>query len=230
MANVDTGTAPRRTISDYYLSRQADEPRLTAMGFMDPYMNQLGENGPVAWASFTIRDPERREIVLYSVSTLFNAYVTEIAFLTTEDDDDDARLTPTRYRDMMLDSYLDAGGDLKTWRYIGVMAVIHDGTRDAALAYFRLVGKDPNEAGTVEALPDDEEFLSIALANPFGGGVRRLLRQYEEEMGHARIKKVIFISLGVTPGAVVTIDHPVIDLVIELCRPGDDGYPDGQVS
>ncbi|KAI1163139.1 hypothetical protein F5B18DRAFT_672673 [Nemania serpens] len=230
MANVDTGTAPHQSISDYGLSRQVAKPRHRAMDFMGPYTNQVGENQSFAWASYTIRQSNSNHgIVFYSVSTLFNAYVTEAAYLTTEEEDDE-RVTPMRYRDMMLDSYLDAGGDLKDWRYIGAKALVNGETRASALECFRWAGKDFTQAGSVEVLPKDKEIFSTALANPFTGGVQRLLCQYEEEMGYARIKKIIFISMGVMPKAVVSLCNPLVHLVIELCRPDDHGYPDGQAS
>ncbi|KAI1195268.1 hypothetical protein F5X97DRAFT_326640 [Nemania serpens] len=242
MANVDTGAAQRQTISDYGLIREVIRSRLRSMDFMGPYTNPDGAIQSWAWTSYIIRPLNDELMVSYSISTLFNAYVTEAAFLFEEtptnrglppipsQEVEAARLTPMRYRDMMLDSYLDAGGDLKKWRYIGVKSVMNGKAHASAVKCFRRAGKDFTQAGSVEVLPNDEESYSAALANPFTGGVRRLLGQHEKEMGYARMKRIIFISMGAMPRVMIGIGNPLIHLVIELCRPGDDGYPDDQGS
>ncbi len=46
-------------------------------------------------------------------------------------------------------------------------------------------------------------------------------------MGKAKIKRVVFVSEG-PDGRYGLENGPELYLVVELCRPGDDGYPDDQ--
>ncbi|TGJ84243.1 hypothetical protein E0Z10_g4536 [Xylaria hypoxylon] len=175
---------------------------------MEPYTGPAGSDYSASWV----------------ISLPLNAYVTEYVALTDGHEIGGKRLTPMRYRDMMVDNYLDAGGDLKTWTYIGTRSIANMATRDLISNVFHAAGKDVDQPGSVEFLSDSSEFGNVAFGNPFTQGIQGLLREYEEDMGKAKIKRFIFISEGMCKEKDIYV-YPLLNLVVELCRPGDEGYP-----
>ncbi|GAP83700.2 hypothetical protein SAMD00023353_0500930 [Rosellinia necatrix] len=163
----------------------------------------------------------------YGVAPSLNAYITFEVFLTKEEQIGAERTTSMRYRDMMVDNYLAGGGDLKTWKYIGVERIVHRGTRIMIEGYFHQDSNLFSAGGALELRPSDSEFACMALKNPFTRGIQRLLREYESEVANARIRRVIFISMGVVNDfSLHPESNPMLNMVVELCRPGEDGYPD----
>ncbi|KAI0102458.1 hypothetical protein GGR51DRAFT_290997 [Nemania sp. FL0031] len=230
MSNPSQVTAPRPTVSDYGLVRRLLRPphsRLD-MGFIEQYMKRADiEKYRVSWVEYGIDTGDGGfTLASYSISTSLKAYVTEYVYLTLTDQAGSRRYTPMRFPDMMVDNYLAAGGDLKTWQYIGARNIVNDAVRALIQEGFQLAGSDFNRAGTVEFLPENPVFETTIMANPFMQGIRRILREYEQDMGKAKIKRVIFISLGRSG----THDIPDFHAVIELYRPGDEGYPQGQAT
>ncbi|KAI1132624.1 hypothetical protein F5Y10DRAFT_197673 [Nemania abortiva] len=221
---TDKGTVSRRTVSDYNLVRKPaiDQLMNWDVGFMELYLGPAG-GAPFSgsWKYYTVTNSRGNELNLYAVSTVFQAYVTDIVFLTFSDKIGSERYTDMRYRDMMVDNYLAAGGDLKTWRYIGARRVVNEPTVRLAKKCFERAGPEfVRDGATLEFRPGDAEFETIVMGNPFTRGLLALLREYEKEMGNAKIKRFTFISLDPYDNS--------IHLVIELYRPGDAGYPSGK--
>ncbi|KAI0868363.1 hypothetical protein GGS24DRAFT_217713 [Hypoxylon argillaceum] len=228
MGNPGKWPALRQTISDFNLVRDIDKYATREVDFIEPYIEAISKGtSRASWAGYSVSDPDR-ELCYYIVSTSLKAYVTEAVFLTEGDEIDAERITLMRYRDMIVDNYLAAGGDLSTLRYIATKGIVNITTRGAFMLCFIKAGTDFTRAGTVEFLPTDAGFDSAIMSNPFTRGIQALLRQYEKEMGGAKIKKFIFISMGLSPTGAMTVNSPVLHLVVEVCRPGDDGYPIGQ--
>ncbi|KAJ8129692.1 hypothetical protein O1611_g3937 [Lasiodiplodia mahajangana] len=225
MAIPSKVTASRQTVSDYNLVRKSTTGQVDILGdmdFMEPYVEYTNkENYRASWVQYRVVKDQRVELATFQISTSVKAYVTEAVFLTFGEQVGAERFTPMRYRDMMVDSYLAAGGDLRTWRYLGYKCILNDATRDLIKECFQRAGLDFTRAGTVELLSGTTEFESAITANPFTRGILGMLRNYERYMGNAQIKKITFIS----PGYKVAI--PLFHLVVELYRPGDDGYPEG---
>ncbi|KAI1298666.1 hypothetical protein F5Y03DRAFT_409114 [Xylaria venustula] len=212
----------RLTISDYGLTRRLLPAGGVDTQFMEPYVNGCGH-----YISFGIGDGPNF-FNSYLVSPELNSYITTFVELTESDEIGSSRRCLMKYRDMMVDNYLHAGGDLKTWQFIGASHIINKPTRFVIEKAFFARGKNSRDRGSVEILPSNEEFTDMTLANPFMRGVQGLLREYENEMNKAKMKRVAFISGGTIVGLVD--DEPDFDIVIELCRPGEKGYPADQPS
>ncbi|KAI1281689.1 hypothetical protein F5Y07DRAFT_353436 [Xylaria sp. FL0933] len=205
-------------VSQYGLIRTTEPTFSFEMEFMEPYV------GKTEWYGFRVHKGEDT-YSSYTVSPRLNAYVILSAYLTVDNClGARRRLTEMRLRDMMVDNYLEAHGDLSTWRYIGVNDITNDSTRSMIENTFSNRGVDTRVPGPVQLVPHDSDFSSATRQDPFIRSIRGLLREYETEMGMARIKRVIFISAGF-------VDFLAADfhLVVELCRPGEDGYPSDEV-
>ncbi|KAI1753175.1 hypothetical protein F4782DRAFT_101001 [Xylaria castorea] len=222
-------TASRRTILDYGLLRFDLHVDRADLEFIEPYANPTGSLDP-AWAGFSVETETNMISNLCAVSTSLNAYITTAVFLTLSENIGANRLTPMRLREMIVDTYLAAGGDLKTLRFVGTKSIINTVTRNQIEWLFRRVGRGFTRPGSVEFQSGHEEFISDVLGNPFTRCVHSLLRHHEIETGFAKIKRFIFLSKGLQPGDWVNDEQPELSLVIELCRPGDDGYPAGEDS
>ncbi|KAI0547382.1 hypothetical protein F4679DRAFT_586602 [Xylaria curta] len=219
--------ASHRTILDYGLTRFDIHIERADMEFIEPYANPTGSLNP-AWAGFSV---ENRMLTINSfcaVSTSLNAYVTTAIFLTVSENIGAYRMTPMRMREMIVDNYLAAGGNLKTLRFVGTKSITNMTTRNQIERLFQRAGKDFTRPGSVEFRPEHKEFASDLLGNPFTRGISSLLRHHNIETGFAKMKRFIFLSKGLQPGDLVDDDKPELDLVIELARPGDDGFPNDQ--
>ncbi|KAI1745649.1 hypothetical protein F4680DRAFT_465548 [Xylaria scruposa] len=210
-----------RTIQDYGLERSYFPVDRRNMEFMEPYANPTGSIDP-DWDGIGVESEINSSC---AVSTSLNAYVTLSIFLTATENIGAYRFTPMRMREIIVDNYLAAGGNLKTLRFVGTKDIINITTHNQIERLFQRAGKDFNRPGLVELLPEHKEFTSDVLGNPFTRSIRSLLRHHEIEMGFAKMKRFIFLSKGLQPSDLAHEDRPELNLVIELCRPGDDGYP-----
>ncbi|KAI3327936.1 hypothetical protein HD806DRAFT_343344 [Xylariaceae sp. AK1471] len=232
MANTkNTGPTQRKTIQSYGLTREVSTLEPGDVAFMKRYTDPNGDPGYFeSWAPYKVSD-SIDGLNWYAISNSLNAYVTLAIQLTSGEEIGDPRLTPMRYRDMMVDNILAAGGDLKTLRYIGTHGIINATTRDAARDAFREADRDLANPGSVEILSDYEGFAEATMCNPFTRGIQHILWEYKTSMGDARIKRFIFISEGLKSGEYTMTDFkPTLHLVTELWRPGDDGYPENTAS
>ncbi|KAI1426328.1 hypothetical protein F5Y12DRAFT_713323 [Xylaria sp. FL1777] len=221
MTDTISRTTPRQTVSDHGLSRSFTNVVRKHTQFMEPYIESLGNA-----EFFGFRISLELDIYdWYLVSPLLNSYITLYVDLTDGDGVGAKRRTPMRYRDMMVDNYLAAGGDLRTWRFIGTRSIINDPTRFLIEKSFFARGRDSRKPGSIEFLASDEKFVSITRGNPFTRCIQGLLSQYEKDMGKAKMKRVIFITEGWAGDISYGYPEPKFHLVVELYRPGDDGYP-----
>ncbi|KAI1175156.1 hypothetical protein F4777DRAFT_598756 [Nemania sp. FL0916] len=218
-----TEPSPPRTIESCLLTRHNATLESTPLDFMEPY------TGPgtfakyiYAWKGYTIRS-QQVELCDYAVSTSLNAYVTQSVFLLVDEDIDSRRITPMRYRDMMVDNYLAAGGCLRTWKFIGTQSIINDDTRQLAWECLFKAQNIVGMPGLQEFSPNDKGYSAALYGNPFTRGIQHMLHKYQRQTGNAKIKKFTFISPCRKPGDADA--YPRLHLVVELCRPGEDGYP-----
>ncbi|KAI0436905.1 hypothetical protein F4803DRAFT_571775 [Xylaria telfairii] len=212
-------TASRRTISDYGLVRIGFSINRQDMEFMEPYINPLVSVDP-AWVGFTIKNEANAICSICAVSTSLDAYVTTSSFLTLGEAIGANRITPMRLREMIIDTYLAAGGNLTTLQFLATKAIVNKVTRDQAKLLFSRVGRDITQKGSVEVRSWDEDFAVSTLGNPFTRCIHSLLQHHKREMGDAKIEKFIFLSEGLSPGKMPDDTHPILNLVIQLCRPG----------
>ena len=172
---------------------------------------------------------EYQTLSWYHVAPSLRTYITMYVELTEDDAIGAKRYTPMHYRDMMVDNYLTAGGDLRTWQYIGTNSIVNKPTRKLFEDVFQSRGIDSTQSGSVEFLPSDKRFADIMIANPFTRGIQGLLQKYERQMGNAKVKRLVFISDRVHR-PFLRGPKPEYNLVVELCRPGEDGYPNKEAS
>ncbi|KAI0122091.1 hypothetical protein F4814DRAFT_446034 [Daldinia grandis] len=113
-------------------------------------------------------------VTSYSISIPNRAYVTHSV---TMGNMQEPRM---KHRDMIVDNYKAAGGDLATLKRIGVCIVTN------LSAYDCIEAAEPNNPGWPE----------LVNGNPFLEGQLKMLREYSKEFNSARIKKVTVSANG----------------------------------
>ncbi|KAI8950784.1 hypothetical protein F4801DRAFT_547572 [Xylaria longipes] len=143
-----------------------------------------------------------------------------------------------RYRDMVADNCVSAcsPASMAKLRWLGVANILHEGSRSTFTKVFRLAGRDILSRGEVEVRPDvdlndNPTLRSLLLEDPFTRGVLALLHHRAEELGHAFVRRFVFISEGYEGrehGEPSSLELR-LNLVVELARPGDadDDADDG---
>ena len=217
---------------------------------MNAYVDPEGA-GAGTWLPNSVCDPRKGQLSLglqnhyrlciYAVSLDLCAYVVTSVFLTSGDGPFADRRTEMRHRDMMVDNYIAAGGDPKTWRWLGVASVLNGSAMRAFGATFEEKGMDFTEPCTLEFSPHDPDPATQRLVacnrdNQCVRGVESLVRRYGDElMGGARVKRFIFVSDGypdwikdelgnnsvLPPGTA----NPDVHMLVEFFRPGEEGHP-----
>ncbi|KAI0537817.1 hypothetical protein GGR58DRAFT_527003 [Xylaria digitata] len=249
--NIDSDSALKRTIQDFGLVRGSwlCEPKDTA--FIDAYLVLSTLNKPPRsssspniptpkWEGFKIEIPRPASSVVpwgekllngYAVSPSHHAYVTFYVELTRNA----TRLTPMRYREMIADNYASASPStsLSQLRWLGVSNILNLTARSTFTRLFRLSGVDILLQGRVEVRPDidlsesepdHKELRALLLHDPFTRGVLALLHHRAQDLGHAYVKRFVFISEGWEGSAASAGPSPLelrLHLVVELARPGD---------
>ncbi|KAI8634331.1 hypothetical protein F5Y19DRAFT_208727 [Xylariaceae sp. FL1651] len=223
MADTNKGSSQRTTIEQHGLMRQSVPHYAQDTSFMERFID-TGSHAKynTSWSTFRINDVKGEMLNWYAVSPSLQAYVTMCVGLVNGDQVDDERITLMRYRDMIVDNYLAAGGNLETLRYIGTKSIINEPSRLAIENIHSQAGEDFSRAGVVEFLPREKEFLDT---DPFARGIQSLVLHYANDTGGARVKRFIFISEGLKLGMTSPdLFNPSLHMVVELCRPGDEGY------
>ncbi|KAJ3574367.1 hypothetical protein NPX13_g4385 [Xylaria arbuscula] len=221
------GTYPGRQVVEFYGLNRENFPLQAGSSetkFMEPF---TGPSKNAEYSSYRIHIVNGASMLnWYLISVSLHSYITMYVDLTRNETIGSERCSIMKYRDMMVDNYLNAGGDLRTWRYIGVNGITNRVTHHLVTELFQARGGDIRKPFSVEVAPGDKEFADVMVGNPFTRGIQGLLRQYEKEMGHARIKRFVFMTeyverrLNVNPKC-------ECHLVVELCRPGESGYRRG---
>ncbi|KAI0446661.1 hypothetical protein F4803DRAFT_559334 [Xylaria telfairii] len=225
------------TIEDFSLIRESTawEPKDTS--FIDPYLVYASLNESSSprssppslpeWGSYKITLPQgsRSPKLLngYAVSPSHHAYVTFCVQLLTSTDE---RLTDMRYRDMIADNYASVS-PLAKLRWLGVANILHKGSRANFTNIFRLAGRNIRARGEVEVHPavdlsDTPELRGLLLNDPFTRGVFALLHSRAKELGHAFVRRFVFISEGYEGSGDPSPLELRLNLVVELARSGDD--------
>ncbi|KAI1340988.1 hypothetical protein F5Y15DRAFT_422861 [Xylariaceae sp. FL0016] len=227
--------AAHPTIADYGLVRGSfhysyDED----FAFLSPFVGP-GSHG---WQEYEVLLPYQKNfagdygdlsprnsecINYYIVSAPARAYITSHVKLVRDGTNRDSpRVTGMRYRDMVVDNYESAGGDMRTLRWMATKDVLHDPTRDLVKRAFERAGKDLLEAGSVEVYPGDQHYAGAADLNPFTKGHIRLLSENGQLTGGAFVKKFVYISEGVRAedykDGELQWGSPVVHIVTELGR------------
>lgn len=166
---------------------------------------------------------EYGHILLYSTSVSSGGYVTHEAWLTVGRGDKVKRATEMKGRDMIVDNWIAAGGNLRDLKCIGTSNIINQDAIYAAEAEFALQNKDWWQGGQVELIPTDALYNTCVMTSPFIGGLDKLAKS----LGR-RIKRFVFISREERADNAPPIDYremeggsPYWDLVMEMTDPDE---------
>ncbi|TGJ83419.1 hypothetical protein E0Z10_g5341 [Xylaria hypoxylon] len=245
----------KHTVQDFDLVREPTVWETKDTAFIDPYLmlttlnnSSRYSSSPATtstpeWGTFKISLPRltssgvsRSPKLLngYAVSPSHHAYVTFCVQLTTTDA---TRLTPMRYRDMIVDNYVSAFPSTSTpiskLRWLGIANILNEDSRATFTQIFHLAGCDILSRGHTEIFPEidlngtspsNKELRTLLLNDPFTRGVLALLHHHAQDLNHAFVKRFIFISDGWEANEYSTGPSPLelrLNLVVELARLGD---------
>ncbi|KAI1322852.1 hypothetical protein F5Y16DRAFT_415455 [Xylariaceae sp. FL0255] len=246
-------TGQRKTVEDYFLVRSVyHQPRTMAQVFQ----NIIDPNSQPDWHAFVIRHPPVAPGLLgdivcqYAINPIHHAYVTFNIRLTYDEDHGSTRVTDMRHRDMIVDNFLAAGGDLKKLKWIGAHNVINTPARTAISNVFHELNADIGIPGHVVLDASHPLFGELTEYNACTQGIVRLCAEYSEETGRAQVKRFIFITQGwqekhfvgnmtvynyeemveqgygweieSRPDTVWTYRNPTLHILAELHRPDDE--------
>lgn len=173
-------------------------------------------------------------INFYSYSQSTNAYITHYIWLTENEEVASPRFTEMRYRDMIIDNIVAAGGRPEALRWLGVHNIINECATKSIEKLFDMNNMRTMETGVVILRPGDPSFEECRASNPFLRGQGRLLEHSADPTGGAFIKQVMFISEGFYPGATPTSSlgaaEPRLHMITEFDRPGTSEIQGNMVS
>ncbi|KAI0866120.1 hypothetical protein F4860DRAFT_208713 [Xylaria cubensis] len=234
----------RDTIEDFGLTRDPTVWKPKDTSFIDSYLvyaslsKSSSHPSMPEWSSYKITRPRgsKSPTLLngYAVSPSHHAYVTFCVQLTAAEASSSPRITAMRYRDMLADNYISAccsPAALAKLRWLGVANILHGGSRSTFRQVFRLAGRDILSKSAVEVYPSIDlnarhEVRDLLLKDPFTRGVLALLHHHAGELGHAFVKRFVFISEGYEDHEHSGEPSPLelrFNLVVELGRPGGEG-------
>ncbi|KAI8956562.1 hypothetical protein F5Y11DRAFT_361615 [Daldinia sp. FL1419] len=186
-----------RHVVDYHLRRNSvgEEPL-----YLDEMLDLMAVEEPVdaaSWDHFNLTWGYRK-VSLYSVSLPNLTYIVHSINVNY--------MAPPRmkHRDMIVDNYKAAGGDLATLKRIGVSFITNQSAYDCVYDAFtargiRMPEKGSSNVGSVVELVRNRLFLitpnscgwkDLVVENPFIVGQRKMLLEYAREFNNARIEKV----------------------------------------
>ncbi|KAI1659374.1 hypothetical protein F4813DRAFT_387486 [Daldinia decipiens] len=207
-----------RSIGQYYLTRDSFGNRPMWLGEMLEYMEADNTTGTDVWEHLFIKWGART-VMSYSVSLPNFAYVTHSVNMSI--------MPPPRmkHRDMIVDNYKAAGGDLATFQRICVGFITNSSAYNCVESAFAARGLQfPDReslhgpSGTLRrsSEPNSTGWAELVHGNPFLEGQQKMLREYSREFNNARIKKVT-IAVDEEPGM---IDMNLLFMVTHLTRDG----------
>jgi hypothetical protein len=187
----------------------------------------VGETEWKSWAITRIDDGSGKtpysdkKINTYATSVERGAYITYSIDTTQGDTQGAPRITDMKHRDLIIDNWLSAGGNLHDLTFVGTSIIINKFGVLAAKHAFLVEGLDFVHGGQVEMYPDDELYNGCVMSNPFVAGQGRLAKS----LGR-RIKRFIFITLPDYYTEDETFDpfgddEPICHLVMEMAKPDE---------
>ncbi|KAI1322851.1 hypothetical protein F5Y16DRAFT_415453 [Xylariaceae sp. FL0255] len=253
----------RETIENYNLTRAV---LIYSRSQIQPFRDVIDPNSQAAWFSGSVIQPPSSDgrrpgftICSYSICPEHHAYVTQNAQLTFAEEEGSLRRTNMRHRDMIVDNFLATGGDLTKLTWLGAAQIINLYARDAIKMTFTALNVDIGTTGTAELPASHPRFTELTRASPLVQGIISLCNKYAKETGHAKVKRVIYMTEGwrttayvantdtpyaqaasagppVTPprsgpnlqfrpNTSFSFYNPTLHMMVELFRPGDEGYP-----
>lgn len=179
-----------KTVAEYQLTRkQEDDFDSHTYAFMTPFL----PGGLPTWTPYGIAmsmsTGTLRQLHEYLVSLEAQAYIVATAFLH-EPGKPEARRTEMRLSDMIVDSYIAAGGKPETLRFLGINWIVNQGALEAIDGEFAhavpepvVVAEEGGEARVVKITPagkSDNPFTRCAVRVAEGlsaaSGVRVVLK------------------------------------------------------
>ncbi|KAI1412713.1 hypothetical protein F5Y13DRAFT_189914 [Hypoxylon sp. FL1857] len=195
------------SIREYHLTRCPAESEPPWVELMMDWM-EAEHTDKQHWTDFDLRWGERR-IGEYTVSVINQAYIVTTINLQV--------LPPPRikHRDVLVDNYKAAGGDLATLQRIGVSFITNPAAFDCIQDAFAVRGESFPEVGwRVIDLRNSPGWLELITSNPFLDGQQKMLYEYRNEFNGARIGKVT-VAVNEKPDFV---DMHILYMVTHLTR------------
>ncbi|KAI1341900.1 hypothetical protein F5Y15DRAFT_375636 [Xylariaceae sp. FL0016] len=161
---------------------------------------------------------------MYSVLTSAGVYVIEIIHTVKGEARGAERLTQVRYRDMVADNYVEAGGDLKSLRFLGWHDIVNEAARQALKSVFRDSNKDLLVRGKLSLTPRDDKFEQFMKSKPLTNGAQSFVANLARDNGPVSIKRLVLIPEGFNRPSSRSDDKPVLHLVMEIDQPNGGQY------
>ncbi|KAI0848820.1 hypothetical protein F5Y00DRAFT_262292 [Daldinia vernicosa] len=191
-----------RSIRQFFLTRDIsdNEPM-----WLDDMMGYMGIDNPDRnlWQSLCIKWGAR-DVAWYSVSIPNFAYIVHAVNM-------DILPEPRmKHRDMIVDNYKAAGGDLATLQRIGVTYINHAEAYDCIEAAF--ISRSLGFPDMGYSIGWDE----LVVDNPFLEGQISMLKEYSEEFNNARIGRVTIAAHGLYVSRNTHLVHMVTHLTRDM--------------
>ncbi|KAI1646927.1 uncharacterized protein F4817DRAFT_316328 [Daldinia loculata] len=187
-----------RSIGQYYLTRDSFGNEPLWLDEMQEYMEVDNATDTNTWETLFIRWGART-VTSYSVSLPNFAYVVHSVAMSN------MPRPRMKHRDVIVDNYRAAGGNLATFQRIGVSFINNTSAYDCIEAAFAARGLQFPDMGSMvinlplygpsgvlrrSSEPNSTGWSKLFNGNPFLEGQQKMLREYSREFNNARIKKV----------------------------------------
>lgn len=204
-----------KTVASYGLDRTGNELPAGYLTFMEPFIGRIDGRD---WKSGGIKESGAGgdELAWYATSGALGVHITFQVNLTAGERPRSTRFTQMRHREMVLDNCRYHLENLKSLRFLAWRGIVHTPTRSQIELTFIARSMTFERPGYVEISSGTQQFAEIIAGNPFTRGTERMLKENAEEMGNAKIARVILISEGLRGRKKADGDNPLLHLVIEL--------------
>lgn len=147
------------------------------------------------WKGFNIMDPECLvlPILKYYVNITHKSIAVVMAYTRFQEEEESVRRTEMPLRDILVDCYVHAGGDIQTLTFLGIKEIENNPTRTCIEEEFRRQGKNVSRPGQVEIVPTMDSWEDHYRHNPFVRSSIKLANELDDEAG-IEVHKVTFIS------------------------------------
>ncbi|KAI0102122.1 hypothetical protein GGR51DRAFT_562794 [Nemania sp. FL0031] len=200
------------TVESYNLVRTGNELRADYLTFIEPFIGRIDKT---KWTAGGIQDAERDKLVWYATSKGLGVHIIFQVNFTAGERPGSTRFTQMQHREMVLDNCRHHLGSLRSLRFLAWRGIVHTPTRNQIKLIFIAHNRNFEQAGHIE-LSSEQQVTDVIAGNPFTKGTERMLREHAEEMGTAKILRIILISEGLRDGRKADGDNPLLHLVIEL--------------
>ncbi|KAJ3566517.1 hypothetical protein NPX13_g7097 [Xylaria arbuscula] len=180
---------------------------------MEPFIGHIDKQN---WQASGIKEPGDDELAWYATSKDLGVHITFQVNLTAGELPGSTRFTQMRHREMILDNCHHHFECLNSLHFLAWRGIVHTPTRHQIELTFNARSMNFEQAGHVELHDGTQELTDVIAGNPFTKGAERMLKENSEELGNAKILRVVLISEDLRDGKKADGDNPLVHLVIEI--------------